>query len=476
MVALCFCTTGFAAEAVQGAGDVAVGQSVEQDKGEPPFAERVRSIMEEFDRQSTMVPVSDQKAATEEKVESAVPGKTAVAAESVQTDVAPVVRNEPKYDFDWQNTPLNQTLYAVAKISNKKIVINGELAGTVYTSLRQVTFDEALNFLSKTFNFNWMLEGDTILVSTSGLMLQSQRFDVHFANKEMVKTELVSLSIDEKSINVNSEYNSISVTGTPYQLSMAARRIKEMDKPVPQCLIMAQMIEISHGKNLDLGMKYTMPSYSHTASDTGDTDTLHGNWIEKLTFSASSAASRALSKGKVVARPMVLSLNGQEALITMGDKVPVLTTTTTSSSTEVTVTYQDVGNVLKVTPVIDQGSNTVGLNIEAEVSNISKWVTSGSVSAPQISSRKATTTARLKSGESLVIGGLMTSNEIENLSGIPGLMNLPILGEIFKFHSSSKENSEVFITVTPYIVDASMNMRAIMEQEIDVKQEREDGK
>lgn len=430
----------------------------------PAFAKEIQAERADFKTRVEQI-LHPQEEAKEAEYGAKMQGEEA----QTPPETEPLDRGQsefnPRYDYDWQGTPLVKTLYAVAKVADKKIVLNGKLEGTVYTSLQQVTFDEALDYLSKAFNFNWMAEGDTILVSTSDLMLQSKRFDVKHANKEMVKEELKALNIDEKNIYVNSEYNSISVTGTPYQLSMAQRRIIEMDKPVSQCLIVAQLVEISRGKSLDLGMKYSLPTYSHSADHSPDSDKLKGNFINKLTFSTSAQANRALSKGKVVARPMVMTLNGQEALISMGDRVPVLTSTSTNTSTEVTVEYQDIGSKLKVVPVIDEATGNISLNVDTEISNIAKWITQGNVSAPQIASRKATTSAHLKSGQSLCIGGLMTTSELDNLSGIPGLMNLPILGELFKHHSTSKESSEIFIMITPYIVDGDLDPQAVLRNE-----------
>lgn len=378
---------------------------------------------------------------------------------------APIEEAAARYSFDWQGTQLNQTLYAIGKTAGKKIVLNGELSGTVYTSLKDVTFDEALNFLAKTFDFNWLSEKDTVMISTGDKLQQSQRFNVRYADKEKVKEEFKALGIDEKNIYVNSEYDSISVTGTPYQLSAAERRVAEMDKPVSQCLIVAQLVEVSHGKSLDLGLKYALPTYTHEASNDSSASTLKGNFLEKLTFSTSAEASRALSRGKVVARPMILTKNGQEALISMGDRVPVLSSTSTNVSTEVTVTYEDIGSKLKVTPVIDRHTGNIGLTIDTEISNIAKWISQGNVSAPQIASRRAVTTAHVKSGQSLVIGGLMTANELNNLSGIPGLMDLPVLGQLFKYHSRSKEHTEIFIMLTPYIMGDNIDPQAILKNE-----------
>lgn len=392
------------------------------------------------------------------------PSERSVEQQPYQQIPAPVQTGNV-YDFDWQGTPLAQTLYAISKISGKRVVINGQLTGTVYTSLSAVTYDKALDYLAKSFNFNWMLDddGEAIIISTSDLMKQSKVFDVRFADKDKLKAEMVSRGIDEKNIYVNNEYSSISVTGTPYQLSQAAKLIAGTDKPVSQCLMIAQLIEISHGKDLNLGMQYSLPTYTHPADDT-KANSMAGKFIDKLTFSASAEANRALSKGKVVARPMIMSKNGQEATVSMGDSVPIQSSTTTASSTQVTFDYKDIGTTLKITPIINDRDGEVNLTIDANISNISKWITSGTFSAPQISSRKATTNVHLKSGQSFVIGGLMSSKDLDNLSGIPGLMNLPILGNLFRYHSISRENTEVFIMVTPYIVGEDTDPKALLRE------------
>lgn len=365
---------------------------------------------------------------------------------------------EPRYDFDWQGTPLNTTLYAISKVTGKRIVVNGQLEGTVFTSMNQVTYQQALDYLSRAFNFNYMVEDDgTIIVSTSELMMQNKIFKVHYADREKIQSEFKSLGIEEDKIYVNMEQNTVSVTGTPYQLSRAQQRLASIDKPVKQVLLLAQLIEISHGKSLNLGMSYNFPSYSHAPGEA-----LTGKFADKLTFSASMEASRALEKGHVLARPMIMMHNGQESSIVMGERVPVLTSTTTTASTSVSFEYQDVGNNLKVTPVINEYTNEVILKLNLEVSNISRWTRSGNVQAPQISTRKADTTVTLQNGQSFIIGGLMTKNEIDNLSGIPGLMNLPILGELFKHHTKSSSYSEVFIMITPYIVTEGMDPQRLM--------------
>lgn len=376
----------------------------------------------------------------------------------------PVINNG-RYDFDWQGTPIAQSIYAVAKIANKDVVVNGELSGKVFISLHGVTCDMAMDYLGRAFGFNWMVEGDTFIISQKDTMLQSKTFKVHnIFDFNKLKEEMKALDIDEDRVFANTESRTVSVTGTPYQLLAAERRLSAIDKPIAQCLILAQLIEVDHGKNLDLGLQYSLPTYSHVGTTAGRTtsDSFHGNWLEKLTFSASVTASKALSNGKVIYRPMVMVMNGSQGTVNFGDKVPILKTTTTTAATDVTVEYQDVGTTLKIIPGIDEASGEILLNIEAEVSNITKWITSGKTTAPQISTRKAITSAHLKSGQSFVIGGLMSRQEMDNLSGIPLLMDLPILGKLFSIHSRSKSYAEVFIMITPYIVTNDIDPEAIL--------------
>jgi len=425
------------------------------------FTARIQKILDEYHQNRNRIVTPQEKSSA---ITTPQAGGTTVVP-TTDLSAAPVEVNKPTaptglhedyftYNFDWQGTPIAQSLYAVAKEAHKSVVVNGQLSGDVYTSLQGVTCAQALDYLSRSFNFNWMEDPDSnaIIVSTADIMKQSRIFEIHFVDKDKIAGELGALGIDAKGIYANTETGTISVTGTPYQLQEAAKRIKAIDNPVSQCLILAQLIDISHGHNLDLGMQYTLPTYSFTTSSTN------------LTYSVTAAGSRELSKGKVIARPMVMMLNGQEGTVNFGDKVPVLTTTTTSSSTEVTVDYKDVGTTLKVTPVIDKRTNEVSMKIDAEISNISSWVTSGSTKAPQISVRHATTSAHLKSGQSFVIGGLMNVNELDNLSGIPGLMDLPILGKLFSYHSVTKTYDEIYIMITPYIVTDDIDPKTLLQK------------
>ena len=134
--------------------------------------------------------------------------------------------SDGRYNFDWQGTPIAQSVYAVAKRAHKDVVVNGNLDGNVYMSLHNVTCEQAMQRLSAAFNFNWMTDDNAIIVSTSQLMMQSKVFPVHHAfDLEKLSKELQALGIAETNIYANSEQRTVSVTGTPYQLKQVEQRL-----------------------------------------------------------------------------------------------------------------------------------------------------------------------------------------------------------------------------------------------------------
>lgn len=454
-----------AAEAVEMPAGISVENPDIKDEHVTEFLARVQKILDEAADKNLV-------RSEQENTAEAMPGEKKPVPEVVRSEqekkpgtqviqapvVLPEADYEQRFDFDWQGTPLNTSLYAISKVSGKKVVINGSLSGTVYTSLHRVTYNEALSYLAKAFNFNYMIDGSAILISTDKVMMQSETFNVRYVyNLQNLKEEIKSMGIDEGSIFVNQNQGTVSVTGTPYQLSQVSKRLNSIDRPVQQCLLIAQLIEVDHGDSLDLGMSYSLPTYSHTSGDT-----FNGKFAEKLTFSASMDAAKAMNKGHVIARPMIITHNGEEAQFNMSSSVPVMTSTATTASTSVTVEYKDVGTIMKVKPLINTRDNQISLSINTEVSNIVGWVNQGQSTAPQINKRVADTSVTVKAGQSFVIGGLMNVEELDNLSGIPGLMDIPILGKLFSYHKKSKSYSEIFIMVTPYIVSDDIDPQALL--------------
>lgn len=153
-------------------------------------------------------------------------------------------------------------------------------------------------------------------------------------------------------------------------------------------------------------------------------------------------------KASVLARPNIMTINGEEATINIGGEVPVPALSISDSVTTTTIEYRKAGIILKYTPRInDDGSITAAVYTE-----VSNPVYVAELKAYRFSSRSARTNVRLKDGETMIIGGLISAEESKAYSKIPFLGDIPILGRLFNNTKSSKTENEVMIFLTAGIV------------------------
>ena len=150
-------------------------------------------------------------------------------------------------------------------------------------------------------------------------------------------------------------------------------------------------------------------------------------------------------KARILSRPSVMTLSGEQATIQIGGQIPY---TSTNSNGSTSTTFKDYGIILQFKPVVD-AQNRINSAVHAEVSNIGEYLGNG---LPTITTRSADSVINLYSGLPIVIGGLMDSSESKTVSKIPLLGDIPILGEFFKHTSKTRDKRELIIVVTPYLV------------------------
>lgn len=153
-------------------------------------------------------------------------------------------------------------------------------------------------------------------------------------------------------------------------------------------------------------------------------------------------------KAKILSRPSVMTLSGEQATIQIGGEIPYVTTNTLGLTSN--TSFKPYGIILQFKPVVDE-KNRISSMIHTEVSNMSGQTVNG---MPILSTRSADSTINVHSGGTIVIGGLMDSSEIKNVTKIPLLGDIPILGEFFKHTSKSRDKRELIILVTPRIIGA----------------------
>jgi type II secretory pathway component GspD/PulD (secretin) len=349
-----------------------------------------------------------------------------------------------RFDVNMETgTPILEAVKALGARADKDVVVNGEITGTISLHLENTTFGQALDYIAKVSGFNYSDEGKVILVSPTSKMSTTETFKVKYLELEELKKQL-GLFIPSGKINIDKESSTISVDGNITQIAKVREFLWKNDVAQKQINVQALVIELSKSKAREMGLDFSTDSYAK--GDNG------------ISWLISSSHEETKGFGNVLARPAVTVFNGKEAKILIGDKVPVFTSTSSGNnasdySSAVSVEYKEVGVKLNVTPrVNDEEIGTVTMDIHPSISTITKWVESGNNKAPQISTREASTILRVKEGETIYLGGLLRDEELKNIKGIPFLSKIPILGELFKHRSISKDKKEIIIAITPTII------------------------
>jgi len=155
----------------------------------------------------------------------------------------------------------------------------------------------------------------------------------------------------------------------------------------------------------------------------------------------------------ILANPRIRVKNKEKAKVHVGDKVPVITSNVTSTGvTSESVSFLDVGLKLDVEPQVYL-EGEVGIKVGLEVSNIVQQIrTATGTLTYQLGSRNATTTLRLKDGETQVLAGLISDEERASASKVPGLGDIPLLGRLFSSNRDDNNKSEIVLLITPRIL------------------------
>jgi general secretion pathway protein D len=168
-----------------------------------------------------------------------------------------------------------------------------------------------------------------------------------------------------------------------------------------------------------------------------------------VNLQAAIYAQIAKGNGRIISKPRISAQSGSTAKIITGDALPILTSIALSgvNAVQQQVQYVNVGVTLQIAPRVgDDGFVTS--HVFAEVSSVTGY----SQGYPTISQREASTSATVRDGDSFVIGGLVQESELSSHNKIPGLGDVPALGEFFKSENASRTKTDLYIVVTPHVV------------------------
>jgi general secretion pathway protein D len=261
--------------------------------------------------------------------------------------------------------------------------------------------------------------------------------------------------------------NTLVVKTGHRNLAMIQNLIRELDRYRPQVLIKVLIAEVTLDHDLEFGVEgFYENAVRFKSGELGAyrAQTALGSGVSGfsylLTANTFRVTLRALAERgllKVLATPRILASDNELATFTVGQSVPFITNSrqTPEGSVLNTVQYIDIGIILRVTPKINS-DGIVTMSIHPEVSDVAAQaqgvVISPGAIAPTFNRNAADTTVTVKSGQSIVLGGLIRESEDSSTSSVPGLGDIPILGGLFSRSSRSKTRRELMIFLTPQVV------------------------
>jgi general secretion pathway protein D len=370
--------------------------------------------------------------------------------------------------IEFVDTNLKQVLEALSRHSGLNFILDKDVPPGISITifLRQVSVENALDIMLTSNQLKKRILNDTTVMiypDTEAKQGDNQELVVKsyfLANSEakMVMSMLKTI-LKAKNVYADDKLNLLIIRDTPAMIKLVDRLVATQDVAEPEVMLEVEVLEVQRSRLLNLGIQFPNQLSLTPLASNGVTLTLQD--LKDLTASGIGAAlpstvinlQRQVGDTNLLANPRIRTHNREKAVIRIGDRVPVITTTATSTGfVSENVQYIDVGLKLEVEPTIAP-NNEISIKLALEVSSVTKEIISkaGTISY-QIGGRNASTVLRLKDGETQILGGLITDQDVKAANRVPGLGDLPILGRLFSSQKDSSDKTELVLSITPRLI------------------------
>lgn len=391
---------------------------------------------------------------------------------------------EPIKNLQFQSAEIRSVLNFLADYGGINVVVAPNVEGLVTIKLTNVMWRDALDIIGRTYDLAIVQEerGYVRVMKQEDYRKEVFENNKHSAEQRQLvalETKIVkisnstsddivkavkSLMTERGQATSDPRSNSIILQEVPTNMTAVLDYIEQLDKPSMQIKISAQLLEISSDGLEEFGIKWgANGSYTTNSGRTYDQsiDVIANRGTDpvlRYTVAAMGndwsvdAVVEALvknGKGKIIAHPEITTLDNKLARIQMGQKVPIKQF---DESGNVVTKFEEVGTILEVTPHIT-AENQILMHLLPERSTY-QFDPNGVI----INTNNAETHVIVANGQTAVIGGLTTQDEVESVTGVPLLKDIPVLGALFRYTNKRTESRDLVIFVTPTIIAADLAM------------------
>ena len=394
---------------------------------------------------------------------------------------------QEKITLQLHNVPIAEAFRTLVGFKAMNLLVGDDIDGNVTLELKDILWQDALDFLIEATKLQVRIEKQTLIVSRSlpqsskenKAALQTILLPVRYASVSKLAQVLKSIDYHSRATIVADERShTLIVSGTAEVLEQIKYLLRELDEPLPQILVEATIavIDSKHTRNLgvrwggrgDDGNHWSFGATGKGLRQNGDTTNVADQLLLDLPASG-GVASLALGYvadhllldlelsaleetgyAQVISRPKIITGNRQQASIKSGSRVPYQEATSGGATA---VRFEDATLKLEVTPSITpEGDIVMKLNINQDGLG-SGSTNADATQAPIIETTELITEARVANGETLVLGGVFKLMDSHTKTSTPLLGNLPVVGGLFRSTQKQKIKTEMMIFITPHIID-----------------------
>ncbi len=300
-------------------------------------------------------------------------------------------------------------------------------------------------------------------------------YDLKYAKADVVAEKLRS-RIDAKavgSITADERSNQLLVRVFPGRHDEVEKIIKSLDEPTKEVLIEARVLEVILKPNYDMGIDWKSQIFDNGKqkfslsgnylNDASPTNTNLSSVFSRIAvgdvttkdFTLALRSLQQVSDTKILSTPQILVTNNEEAKIHIGDTVPYIVSTTNGTGDNAVrsedVRFIDVGLKLDVIPTIND-DGMVTMRLRPEISSVVAKISSQGGGIPQVNKTEVETAVMVQDGQTIILAGLRKEDKTHTKAGVPVLMNIPYLGNMFSNTSDAITSTEIVILITPHII------------------------
>jgi len=400
-----------------------------------------------------------------------------LASEKKAGIITLMTENEYEALYGEKYTNKKQTKTITLKYADPKRV--GTILGNLKSSVGKVIIDDATGMIILIDTPDKIREMEEAAVradlSTVNRVLPTVResFELGYAKIGEVKGEITkALTKDVGTIEVDERTNKLVVTDLPHNMERIKALVADFDSKTREVLIEAKIVEITLSDDFAMGVDWSKvyglaeDSLTFTGSfpfnaptSTASTMKLSVGTLANDKYNVTLTLIKSFGKLKVVSSPHIVVCNNEEAKFMVGTREAYITTTITTgdvtTTTSESVQFIDVGVTLYVTPTINK-DGFVKMHIKPEVSSISEWLTTTEGNKiPIVDTSNVETDVLVKDGNTIILAGLIKTTTDKNISRMPLLGSIPLLGKLFSNVSDLNAKKELAIFLTPHVISGT---------------------